>query len=400
MNPDFPVLSLVLFASGATLCVIALAVFRFVFRWKRSCQVLLAKLPDHDGVLDLDTRLRQCFERSGVAWDTARFLRSGFLDLTQRVGLAGALYDPATQVIEYNPAFARQAGVRNQDLLSIHALELPLFGDLFRNPPPAEGLVELGNIKLKIHLRQEKGMVMAVLENIAEKEQEEADRRYFSNTLWHEIKTPVTVMKGFTNILLEEIRDPFLLKATATIEKQVDRLAALIGNLRTLADKRNMSEALCRSQDVTDILRQQTELWQEEAAKRNLTVTLHTNTPEKTVYALRLTRGDFFVLASNLISNAIKFTQEGGQVKIKTEILASALSLEINDSGPGVPPQLQAILYSPLGYEFLEGEGSRGMGLYLVKEAVERGDGRIAFKSAREGTSYRISLPFHEGSKP
>jgi two-component system cell cycle sensor histidine kinase/response regulator CckA len=101
-------------------------------------------------------------------------------------------------------------------------------------------------------------------------------------------------------------------------------------------------------------------------------------------------------ILGNLISNAIKFTSAGGEVKIQSGIRGEELWIRVKDSGVGISPDEQEILFVPFYRSDLSKVESKGMGLGLtiVYDLVKAHDGRVELKSAPEdGSSFTVWLP-------
>lgn len=381
MNSEFHHLTWLLFFA-----LVGLIVFHVLYRHLRArerqmLKQLMAHLPDH------------FLKQGGNNRDNLIVSTKEVLEVGDKLSFGVAFFDSRSQKVTYNQTFARFTGIRDKGEGEIHILELPIFDQFMGQEAAGEQVLTLGDMKLKTLSFRDGEVQGMFLEDVGVKEREEREKAYFATTLWHEIKTPLTVMKGFVNVLLEEVKEPFLLKACRKIDKQVKRIENLVANLKTLSGRRKKQAGHFRGQDLSDMLKNIIDSWNEEREKRELDVSLDLSVKQDEEFTLRCTRGDFFIMVSNLLSNAIKFNRQKGKVWVKTEISSEGLTFEVQDTGSGVPPQFQHILYSPLGYTFMEDTGEKGMGLYLVKEAVERGGGRINFKTDEDGTSYRIFLP-------
>lgn len=97
----------------------------------------------------------------------------------------------------------------------------------------------------------------------------------------------------------------------------------------------------------------------------------------------------------DLISNAMKFTPEGGTVSFRSSTDGPTLVLEVADTGIGIPPEMQDKVFAMFGrlHEGRHGSSGTGLRLHLVKRIVELHAGTITFRSLGRGTTFTIRLP-------
>ena len=102
---------------------------------------------------------------------------------------------------------------------------------------------------------------------------------------------------------------------------------------------------------------------------------------------------------SNLISNALRYTPEGGSVAISSEDDNDAVRLKVSDTGPGIPAEFRNHLFERFTQWDVDGSepGSAGLGLAIVKDIVEGHGGRIFVDSTMGmGTTFTIELPIRQ----
>lgn len=99
----------------------------------------------------------------------------------------------------------------------------------------------------------------------------------------------------------------------------------------------------------------------------------------------------------NLISNAIKFSQEGGEVKVKCQISAEKAIIQVSDNGIGIPKAILQNLFNRIAVQSrtgTKGEKGTGLGLTIVKQILDMQDGEISVESSEgEGSTFEIRLP-------
>jgi len=323
-------------------------------------------------------------------------MRDSCLQVFDHLSLAAAFWDYQSDILQYNSTFARLTGLTNHEGREISIYELQIFGSLLPKMTDSSQNVEIGTMHIKIQKIVSDSNCFFIFTDLNAQEIEEKEKRYLTHAIWHEIKTPLTVLKGYAQILLEEIQEPELTEKCQKIDFQIDRLEKVISQLRYLT-RPDVNENFINVQNFIDMIHQILHSWKAEIDDLKLKVQVNakdTNKYEDSV--LEFSQGDLFMVISNLISNAIRFNRSEGLVDVSLLVRQKTLIFEIKDNGPGIPEGIKDLIFKPLGYASFSGEKSQGMGLYLVKEAVRRGGGRLTIRSrADSGTTIRIVMPFH-----
>jgi signal transduction histidine kinase len=97
---------------------------------------------------------------------------------------------------------------------------------------------------------------------------------------------------------------------------------------------------------------------------------------------------------SNLVANAVKFTPDGGQIKISIEVRSDAVYASVRDTGPGIPPEQVPHLFDRFWQASRRDTRGLGLGLSIVKAIVEAHGGTVHVESAlNEGSSFCVRLP-------
>lgn len=106
----------------------------------------------------------------------------------------------------------------------------------------------------------------------------------------------------------------------------------------------------------------------------------------------------FLQIINNLVSNAIKFTNDNGCIDIHVEKLETTFLVTVRDNGIGIPKKLQPILfkkYTKAGREGIEGEKSVGLGMWIVKTLTDAHGGKVWFESeVKKGSIFYVEIPF------
>ena len=229
-----------------------------------------------------------------------------------------------------------------------------------------------------------------------EAQQAIAARDKFLSIAAHELKTPVTSMRGFTQLLLRQIDrkkelDPARLRTMIeTTEAQAAKLSRLINRLLDLS-KVESGKLLLEPEptDLALLLRQTVEAVQTTTAKHEIKL-LAPPTLLVLVDPLR-----FEQVLVNFLDNAIKYSPEGGLILVT--LAASdphTVSLSIKDQGVGIAPEHRASIFEPFYQAHERGYAGLGVGLYVSRQIVQLHGGQIAVTFPPEGgTCFTITIP-------
>jgi len=213
----------------------------------------------------------------------------------------------------------------------------------------------------------------------------------------HELRTPSTVIKGYTSMLLEGDAGPLTKKVKtflSGVEQANQRLLQLVEDLLEVA----RSEAGRIAIEVKDIdIREPIQSTVEELAllARKKTISL-TYELSDTRHVLANERRVKEVMV-NLVGNSIKYTPKKGRVRVFHEVKEKELVTHIEDNGYGIPQEAQSKIFEK--FYRVESPETRditgtGLGLFIVKQLVEKMHGAIWFTSEQgKGTTFSFSLP-------
>lgn len=252
-----------------------------------------------------------------------------------------------------------------------------------------------------VGIRKEGSGVCAilVLHDITEIRKLERVRREFVANVSHELKTPLTSLKGFLETLLngameeQESARRFL----KMMEEDTNRLTRLIDELLELARLESRREPL-QLQPI-DLVRE----------IETIMESLRPRMAEKKIrYQFVYGDQDHFKIAAdrdkirqvllNLLDNAIKFNREGGTIRIRLEAVGLQIKVSIKDTGIGIPEESLGRIFERF-YRVERGRsrdmGGTGLGLSIVKHIVEAHGGQVGYKSELEkGSEFFFTLPF------
>ncbi|MDO8390407.1 MAG: ATP-binding protein [Actinomycetota bacterium] len=221
-------------------------------------------------------------------------------------------------------------------------------------------------------------------------DREDQLRRNLVADVAHELRTPLAILQGTTEALLDGIHQPTR-EVLGSLHDEVTRLRKLVADLETLAAAE--AAGLRMHSDHTD-LRQvataATDLLRPLADEQELTVVTDMHSAPTIGDADRLQQ-----VAVNLIANAIKFTPSGGTITIRTSVAAGSSVLEVSDTGPGIPADELAHVFDRFwrGTNGAMASGS-GIGLAVVAELVKAHHGEVqATNNDTVGVRFTVSLP-------
>jgi two-component system sensor histidine kinase ResE len=216
----------------------------------------------------------------------------------------------------------------------------------------------------------------------------------FLQSLTHDLRSPMTAVRGYLQVLGEEMAGPLNDEQKNMIRIMENASTKLLHIVSNLLDSAKMSAGKLRL-NITDcqlreILPGAVEIFATEAGKKKITLTL--DMPE----SMSLIKLDPHLLERviiNLIGNAIKFTTEGGFITVKFIELSDRIQGQVIDTGHGMPPEFLNRVFK----KFEQASGTRGgtgLGLAICKYVIDAHFGEIGVRSKQgEGTTFTFTIP-------
>lgn len=251
----------------------------------------------------------------------------------------------------------------------------------------------------KFSTENNEGGVIVIVRDVTKHEQLEMARRDFVADVSHELRTPLTVIKSYADILADtpdakpEVRTRFL----DTISSETDRMAKIISDLLTLSklDKNTNYVRPSEDIDIRNMLEGLVDRLSLTAKKKEQTLTY---TPINDVPVIKGDPGALERVFTNIISNALKYTSNGGEIHVFTSTMYNDIIIKISDNGIGIPKdQLPHIFdrFFRVDKARSRDKGGTGLGLAIAKETVESiFKGKITISSEiNKGTDVTITLP-------
>jgi PAS domain S-box-containing protein len=250
----------------------------------------------------------------------------------------------------------------------------------------------VGASKIMRDIRQRKELERRLLEEHRLKDE-------FLAMLAHELRNPLAPIRTASEILARApVDDAGAQTAVATIKRQVTHLTRLVDDLLDVSRITQGRIELQRHPiDLAGVIAQAIETVEPQLREKEHRLSVITATGYEPLYV----NGDFARLVQcvgNILSNAAKFTDKGGEISVRTHEESPTAVIEVTDNGAGISPELLPRvfdLFVQSDRTLDRTQGGLGIGLAVVKRLVEMHDGEVAVESPGlgEGSTFRIRLP-------
>ncbi len=223
----------------------------------------------------------------------------------------------------------------------------------------------------------------------------------FLATMSHELRTPLGIVIGYTDLLLEEYFGPMTAEQNATLQRvrgaarqEVELITTLLDLSRLEAGRVRLTMSAVDMSELIAELRQETENSKGKPGLR-FEWRVAPNVP-----LLWTDRFHLKVILTNLIGNAVKFT-ELGRILVAVSPHAGGVECGVTDTGRGITPEVQAVMFEMFRQGDSQGDSATthhyegvGLGLYIVKRLLELLHGTIVVESVvRKGSTFRVRIP-------
>ncbi len=318
-------------------------------------------------------------------------------------------FDKDGNVLHINKAAARMLSINENDPISFDEFFQPLLGVTvqeiyFKSKSLINRDFELGGKSLQVFFvlsglhgsLKHQSSIIAVFHDITELQKMEMNRREFVANVSHELKTPLTTVKSYTETLMQadnlpkEMQNNFL----QVIVSEADRMNRLVHDLLLLSKLNYSTEVPKEPVDVGLLLSEISRKLHISMEEKNQTLVFSVpeNTPKVTGNRDRLEQ--VFV---NIFSNAVKYTDEGGEVSVFAGEMVGYVFVKIRDTGMGIPEKDIPYIFDRfyrVDKARSRAAGGTGLGLAIAKEIVEAHGGKISVTSKfEEGTEFTVTLP-------
>ena len=340
-----------------------------------------------------------------------------FADLSPEANLALDL--KSRQVVYVNQAFRILTESTDRDLTLndltnfVHSEDFEYLRNVFGNmregeKPSADIRLMFGDrqkwIRVRgvfIHLAKRHFLLAYAVDITAERNNLHTIKKYANkknstlNILSHDLRGPLGMANTATQILKKNMVDPKLIQLSERVSSIISRSIDMINNLvgrefSETTDVELVKERINIANKLKDYL---------EEAQRSESITKRTfsfSSSEPSIY-MELDESKFMQVINNLMTNALKFTQDNGSISLRVVRQENSVLFIFSDNGIGIPKQFHPTLFAKFTdarRKGLHGESTMGLGLSIVKTIVEWHEGKIWFESEEgKGTTFYIEIP-------
>lgn len=248
------------------------------------------------------------------------------------------------------------------------------------------------------YIKNSKGKIVSIIsagDDITERKQIEERKDEFIKVAGHELRTPVTSIKAFAQLLEKRIKksaDSRNLYFTVMIIAQINRLNQLVADLLDVnRAKEGRLEINKEKINLNNLIKEILDEYKYVNKSHKIEARLSAD-KELNGDSLRLRQ-----VLSNLLNNAIKYSPEGTKIVVNSEALNGKMYVSVEDSGPGIPDNEQKKIFERF-YRVSKQEKKEklgfGLGLYISSEIVKKHGGEIWVENGKnKGSKFIFSLP-------
>jgi len=240
--------------------------------------------------------------------------------------------------------------------------------------------------------------VIAQSRDITQQQEAERLKKEFTSTLSHELRTPLTSIIGSLQLINSGMfgnLDREVAELTGVAERNAQRLLDLINDILDIERIESGGFSLQPEEIALDeLIRESLVLNRAFAERFGVRIALRTEPPRVFVH---VDRKRLLQVMTNLISNAAKFSPEGGQVELSASCADTRVVVSVEDRGPGIPEEFRGRIFSRFAQAdsaLTRKKGGTGLGLAICKRLIEMMGGEISFADRDGGgTSFSFALP-------
>ncbi len=256
--------------------------------------------------------------------------------------------------------------------------------------------VEISAVPVKDDAGQTTGAVV-LFHDITQLKQTDKVRRDFVANVSHELRTPLSILRGYIETLLDnpQTSDKELSRILRVMERHSKRLGLLVDDLLTLAQLESRSAGLQFSDvQLAELFESVIRDWEKKLAEKRLKVVVDLSPDARTI---RADETRLHEVLYNLLDNALKYSRENGEIRLRAAQRGPEIVLSVTDNGIGISkddlPRVFERFYRADKARSRE-LGGTGLGLAIVKHIAQLHGGRVEAESEPgKGTTIRVVLP-------
>lgn len=234
------------------------------------------------------------------------------------------------------------------------------------------------------------GMTIIVLSDItAVKHGEEIRSEFFANAS-HELKTPLTAIKGFNDVIGMKSKDGDIRTLSAKIDKEVNRVVSLIDDMLNLSKLETTKTPIVEKVDLVAVAYDAEESISALARNKNVNIEISGEG------VVEMEKDHAYELVKNLMENAVRYNEDGGHVFVSVDEKTDKVTLKVKDDGIGIDEENQSRIFERF-YRVNKSRsretGGTGLGLSIVKHVAELYDAKLTLSSTL-GAGTEITVSF------
>lgn len=222
----------------------------------------------------------------------------------------------------------------------------------------------------------------------------------FTSVIVHDLRSPLTAIKASTELLsstaqlTEEERSKLLRLIYDQSNRLLDQVTLILDSAKLEAGLFTIKKV---PGDLKKIVSDRASIFNVQAQEKliNLVITIDPTIPEFSFDPIQMGK-----VVTNLISNSMKFTPNGGTIKVNATLMPGRVTISVSDTGAGIPQEKQHLLFTKFSQASTAGtQMGTGLGLYIVKGVVEAHGGTISLTSEEgHGTTISFTVPIERAS--
>lgn len=234
--------------------------------------------------------------------------------------------------------------------------------------------------------------------DVTEERNTQKIKDHFLSVTSHELRTPMTVVRGYLELMLQMRAGPLNETQVSYMQKMLESVKSLIEFVNVTLDMNKLESGEVqldmKSSDISTSIHKVVESMRNLFDQAGILLEYNPVAVSVSIDPLQFER-----VITNLLGNAMKFTKSGGKVSISTQLNESEVVISVTDNGIGIAEDDQKLLfqkYAQIENKWVSRMRGTGLGLVISKDIVEKMNGKIWVESkVDEGSTFFVSLPLH-----